>query len=176
MSKRVKGILSKEYRNRFEGIEECVVVSVRGVDGNSNNEMRGDLGEKSMRMIVVKNSLAKRAFSDLGVGSLESVLQGPCAIATGGDSIVDLVKALVEWDKKLDSFEIKGALLDGETLDAQATMALSKLPNRVELQGSVVSLALSPGGRLVSSMGAPASKIAGCLETLIEEKEKTEAA
>ena len=176
MSKRVKGMLGQEYQSRFEGIEECVVVSLRGVDGVSNNEMRGALCEKAMRLTVVKNSLAKRAFSDLGMGSMDSLLSGPCAIATGGDSIVDLVKELVAWDKKLDSFEIKGAFLDGQTLDAEATMALSKLPNRVELQGSIVSLALSPGGQLVSAMGSPASAIAGCLKTLIENKEKAEAA
>jgi len=49
---------------------------------------------------------------------------------------------------------------------------LSKLPNRAELQGSVVMLASAPGARLVSAVGSPAGAIAGCLKTLIENLEK----
>jgi len=176
MSKRVKEFLSQDYASRFDGVSECVVISLLGVDGNSNNEMRGVLSDKEMSITVVKNSLAKRTFEAMGAGGLGDVLSGPCAIAIGGDSIVDLVKELVIWDKKLDTFEIKGALLDGQILDAKAAMALSKLPNRVELLGSIVNLALSPGGRVVSTMGAPAAAIAGCLKAMIEDKEKSEAA
>ena len=171
MSKRIKGLIEKEFKSRFEGVDQCVVVSVRGIDGVSNNEMRHDLSQKDIRLRVLKNSLARRAFCDLQMEPLNEYLTGPSAIAYGADNIVDLVKALVEWDKKLDAFEIRGALLDGRGLDEKAIMALAKLPNRRELQGQVVLLANAPGGALSSAIGSPASRIAGCLKSLIEQKE-----
>lgn len=172
MSKRVKGILEKEYKNRFEGIDQCIIVSIRGIDGVSNNEMRGALKDKDIQVTVVKNSLVRRALNDMGLENVDNLFAGPSAIATGGDSIVDLAKELVAWDKKLDNFIVKGAYLEGQTLDDKATLALSKMPNRVELQGMVVSLALAPGGRVVGAMNAPAATIAGCIKTLIENKEE----
>ncbi|MCH9021864.1 MAG: 50S ribosomal protein L10 [Planctomycetes bacterium] len=171
MSKRIKSLIEKEFKDRFSGIDQCVIVSVRGIDGVSTNEMRRDLSGKDIRLGVLKNSLARRVFRDLNMEPLNEYLTGPSAIVYGSDSIVDLVKALVEWDKKLEPFQIKGALLDGRGLDAKATQALAKLPNRRELQGQVVLLANSPGARLSSAMGSPASRIAGCVKTLIEQKE-----
>lgn len=163
--------MEKEFKDHFAGIDQCVVVSVRGIDGVSTNEMRRSLSEKNIRLRVLKNSLARRVFRDLNMEPLNEYLTGPSAIVYGADSIVDLVKSLVEWDKKLDAFEIKGALLEGRGLDDKATMALSKLPNRRELQGQVVLLANSPGARLSSAIGSPASQIAGCVKRLIEQKE-----
>jgi large subunit ribosomal protein L10 len=176
MSKQVKGYIEKEFKNRFEGLSECMVVSVRGIPGVESNQMRGELKGKEIRLTVVKNSLAARAFSDLGMGPLTELLNGPAAIVSGGDSIVDLAKEMVQWDKKLDQFAIRGAYLDGKVLDAKAATALSKMPNRIELQGSIVMLANSPGSRLSGAATAPGGAIAGCLKTLIENKEKEEAA
>jgi len=176
MSKQVKQYIEKEFKSRFEGLTECMVVSVRGIPGVENNQMRGDLKDKQIRLTVVKNSLAARAFADLGMGPITELLNGPAAIVSGGDSIVDLAKELVAWDKKLDQFAIQGAYLDGRVLDANAAKALSKMLNRAELQGMIVMLANSPGSRISGAATSPAGNIAGCLKTLIENKEKAEAA
>ena len=176
MSKQIKGYIEKEFKSRFEGLSECMVVSIRGISGNDNNQMRGGLREKEIRLTVVKNSLAARAFADLGMGPITELLNGPAAIASGGDSIVDLAKELAVWDKKLEHFAIQGAYLEGKVLDADEAMALSKLPNRVELQASIVMLANSPGSRISGAVTGPGGAIAGCLKTLIENKEKAEAA
>ena len=171
MSKLIKSLIEKEYKERFLGIDQCVIVSVRGIDGVSTNEMRRELSEKDIRLGVLKNSLARRVFSELDMAPLNEYLKGPSAIVYGADSIVDVVKALMDWDKKLEAFQIKGSLLDGRGLDDKATKALAKLPNRRELQGQVVLLANSPGSRLSSAIGSPASRIAGCVKSLIEQKE-----
>jgi large subunit ribosomal protein L10 len=171
MSKKVKGLMQKELKSQFEGINECVVVSVRGIGGIQNNELRRDLLSKQIRINVVKNSLARRAFADLGMENIKDCLLGPSAIAYGGDSIVDVVKTLVDWGKKLELCQIKGAYLDGQSLNAEQAKSLAKLPNRAQLQGIVVMLAKSPGARVASAMGSPASRIAGCIKAIIEKQE-----
>ncbi len=172
MSKRVKGLIEKEFKSRFDGLTEWVVVSMRGIDGNSNNELRGQLLEKDIRVTVVKNSLARRAFTELGMEGIDDMLSGPCAIAAGADNIVDLTKELIEWDKKLDNFEIKGAYLDGQAMDQKAAKEIAKWPTRAELQATVVMIAMSPGSRVVGAATSPASTIAGCIKTIIDNKEE----
>ena len=79
------------------------------------------------------------------------VLEGPWEIGDGGESVVDLLRELVEWKKKVEAFEVKGAFLDGQVFDAAGAMELSKMPSRTELQGMVVMLANSPGRRVAGS-------------------------
>ena len=170
MSKTVKAMIEKELKSRFAGVNECLVVSIRGLKGEDNNELRGDLLKQRISMNVVKNSLARRAFRDMGMGSMQELLNGPCAVVYGGDSIVDVAKSMVAWSKKLDQLEVKGSYLDGKVLDGRATENLSKMPNRRELSGIIVRQVLAPGSKVVGAIISPASVIAGCIKTLIDNK------
>jgi len=170
MSKTVKAIIEKELKSRFTGVNECLVVSIRGLKGDENNALRSDLLNQKISLNVVKNSLASRAFCELGMESMPELLSGPSAVVYGGDSIVDVAKSLVEWSKKLEQLEIKGSYLDGKVLDGKATVGLSKMPNRRELSGIIVCQALSPGSNVAGALVGPASVIAGCIKTLIDNK------
>lgn len=172
MSRKIKGLIQKDFAQRFQGVEEMLIVSLRGVGGIDNNEMRRALSAKNINVMVVKNSLARRAFEEMNMGSVGGLLSGPCAVAWGGASVVDVAKELVEWGKKYEAVVIKGGFLEGKALDAEAAKALSKMPSRAELQAMVVSIALSPGRTLAAQMISPAGRIAGCIETLIKNKEQ----
>lgn len=175
MSRKVKTLMQDEMRQWFDGVTECVVCSVRGIPGTQNNRMRGELLNKDIRIRVVQNALASRAFADMGCAGIKDVLAGHSAIAYGGDSIVDLVKILEQWQKDVEKFEIKGGFLDGEALDRDATMALAKMPNRAELQGQVVGLALSPGRQIGGALIGPAGIIAGCIKAIADKQEEAAA-
>lgn len=172
MSLKVKGYIEATLRERFADTRECVVVSIRGIGGNDNNLMRGELAKKDIHVTVVKNSMAGKAFAELGMGEIKSLFEGPCAIAYGGDSVVDIAKELADWKKKLDPLEIKGAYVDGEVLGQDEARELSKMPSRAELQGTVVMLAQSPGRRVAGQLIGPAGRIAGCIKAIADKQDE----
>ena len=177
MSKFVKELMVEDLQKRFGGLAEFLVVTTMGIGGNDNNEMRGALLEKGIRVSIVKNSIMRKALAALEKAEASELFTvGPCAIAYGGDSVVDVAKEIEIWAKKLGAIEVKGAYIDGEVLDADLAKELSKMLSRAELQGQVVMLAFSPGRKVAGAITAPAGYIAGCIKTIIEKAEEKEAA
>ncbi len=172
MSKKIKNLIEQDFTSTFDGVNEMIFISLCGVSGTDNNDLRCELLGKGIKVKVIKNSLAIRSFGQHGVEGLKDVLVGPCAVAYGGDNIVDLAKEVADWDKKLDKMEIKGGFMEGQVLDGAQAKSVAKMKTRVELQGEVVMLANAPGSRLASAVNSPASAIAGCIKTLIENKEE----
>ncbi len=174
MSKFVKGLLQNEFEKLIaeDELSDFLIVSIKGVKGVDNNVMRGELKNKGIKLTVVKNSLFRKAIASQGLEGAKDLFEGPCTLAYGGDSIVDVAKEVVDWAKKLKPFEIRGGFLEGEMLDAKRAEAISKMPTRGELQSQIAGMALSPGGNVAAALGGPASTIAGCIKTIIDNAEK----
>ena len=176
MSKRIKSLITAELQNKFKGADSIVVVDYIGIDSKTTGSMRSDLRKKQVKMTVVRNALAAKALEGAGLKGVGSLLKGTNAVVYGGESIVDVVKELVEQAKKIDKLKIKGSVVDGQLLDGKATTALAKLPNKKGLQAIIVGQILGPGRKIAGQIKGPATKLAGQIKAVEEKAKEKEAA
>ncbi len=174
MSKPVKKLIRDELIKRFDGVTQLAIVGFTGVDANSTNAIRARLAEKGIRVSVVKNSLAKQAFRQLGLQDAGELLDGPCAVAYGADSVVTVVRELLDIGKEAPNLKVKAAFMEGDVFTEDKIHALSKYPTQEEAIGQVISCVLSAGANLAACLIAPGGQIAGILKG-IEENASAEA-
>ncbi len=83
----VKGLIQEEYQRRLSEVSDFVVLQTIGLNGIDNNRLRGALLEKGIHLMVVKNSLMRRALESLGRQAGSQLFQaGPCTLAYGGET------------------------------------------------------------------------------------------
>ncbi len=175
MSKPVKDMIVREYLERLGDVEEAAVVSLRGVGGIANTEMRADLRKKDIRITIVRNSLFGKAFADRTLGVLSPVMEGSNALIYGGESVVEVAREIVEIVKSFPEIELKGAILDGELYEgAEGIERLSKFPTRDEAIAQDVALILGPGRKLLASVKGPGGRLVGVIKAIEEKLEKGE--
>lgn len=158
MSKYVKELVTRDIRRRLEGVDDAVLVSCVGMDANTTNELRTELDSKDIHMLVVKNSLARRATDGTQLSAAFEGASGQIGVCWGSTDFVSLVKEIVKLDKdgeKYDSFVADGGVMDGERLDADGLKAVSKWPSREEQISLLVGQILGPGAQLSAALLGP---------------------
>lgn len=172
MSKLIKDLVTQELRGRYGQSDSALWVELVGVDGNTTNALRRELHAKRIRLEVVKTLLLRRAVSDGPLGKLAAKLEGPAALVTGGESIIDAAKAIQEWLPKIKGLRVRGALLEGQYLDEAQAAGLSRMPSKREVQGRIAGVIRAAGANLAAAILSGRGRIAGCLRGLSEKLEK----
>lgn len=169
MSRFVKQLMMNELRRALDGRDEFLFLDIERLTGIENNEFRLALRQKNIRVRVVKNTLARIVLNEMKVTGAEEYLRGPTAIVWGGDSIVELARELTDWAKKNEKIRIKGGVLAGKAIGADAVVELSQMPTREELIGRVVGTLLGAATGVVARLQGAAGRVIGQLKAKAEE-------
>lgn len=173
MSKVIKQMEMTSLKSTFKEVRDMVLLSVGGLNSVIDNQLRLGLRKKGIRLQVVKNSLARRVFSELGLNIAQG-WEGPTTVAWGGSSVAELSKELSVLLKKYEkNFKVKSAVADGQEVTFDLAL---KMPTRAEAIGRTIHLALSPALCLASQILGPAAQVAGQIKSLKDRKEPEPAA
>lgn len=168
MSKYVKELMMDQLRSDLDGSRSALILDFKGLDAITEHQFRRDMRKKSIRVRTLKNTLARRVFSEMGMDGLSKYLEGPSVLVWGGAGVAELAKEISGQVKSLKKPEIKGGVVDGVVIGPAQVEDITKLPSREQLIGRVVGLALAPVQRIVALANAPVAGLMGQLKTMSE--------
>ncbi len=143
-----------EVRERFNDSDAAILTEYRGLTVTEIGQLRRNLSPAGGEYKVYKNTLVRFAARDLGL-DIESMLEGPTAIAFVKGDAVTVAKALRDFARTNPKLVVKGGLLGDKVLDAKDTTALADVAPREVLLA-----------RLAGGMAAPMVQFAGLLQAL----------
>jgi len=156
-----------------EGIGKATsafVIDFKGITVPQVTELRKQVRDTNSKYIVVKNTLALIALKDSPILGMKDKFVGPTAIAYGDDAVM-LAKALTKFAKDVPSVTFKGALLNGQVVEATQIQAIATLPSREELVSKLLFLLQSPMRNLALVLNANIRNIAVVLNQVAKQKE-----
>jgi large subunit ribosomal protein L10 len=95
--------------------------------------LRVKLRENGGELVIVKNTLARIAFSDGTHDALKDSFKENCAVAFGMQDPVGVAKAMSDFARTSKTLELKTGSFEGRMLTSAQIEALAKLPSREEL-------------------------------------------
>jgi ribosomal protein L10 len=175
MSKPIKELIIREYQARIQGTQDAMLISIRGLKAIPTTKLRRTLAGKKIKVTVMQNALARKAFAGTPLEPLSKFLTGPSALAYGGQSVVEVAREIVGMLATMPEIELKGAILDGQVFEGKAGVTeLSKFPTRDEAIADVVTLVVGPGRKLLAQIKGPGGTIAGIIKAIEDKLEKGE--
>lgn len=137
-----------------------LLTNYRGITVDADTQLRRDLRAAKAEYKIIKNNITKRALAEIGIEGLEDKLEGPTAVIICSEDYLEPSKAIYNFTKDNEFYQIKGGVVDGEVKTPEEIVTLAKLPSRETL------LSMLAGGLL-----ANISKFAVAVEQVRLQKE-----
>src|SRR5262249_12628079 len=150
MSKVIKQMEMDDLKGTFKNVRDLVVLSIKGLSSLGDYTLRASLRKKKIRLKVIKNSLTRRVFDEIGLGipPQSPYWLGPTAVAWGAGSVAELSRGIESELKDAkrgplykDKVTIKGAVADGQQVPFEMAV---KMPTLEEAIGSILAAILGP--------------------------------
>ena len=159
-----------ELKEEFSTSAAAVLTEYRGLTVKDLKTLRRSLGENAS-YAVSKNTLAAIAAKEAGIEGIEDSLTGPTAIAFVTGDVAAATKGLRDFAKAHPSLAIKGGVLEGRFLDAQAVLKLADLESREVLLAKMAGALQANLAKAAYMLAAPLSqgaRVFGALQTAAE--------
>jgi large subunit ribosomal protein L10 len=174
MNREQKSAAIAEIAEQIQESDAVFAVDFRGISVPQAADVRTRLREADASFRVVKNTLTERAADQAGAEALKPLLEGPTALTfVRGDAAL-AAKAIATFNRETQLLAFKGGIMEGDTLDAEQIVAISRLPAREVLYGQLVGVVASPITGLARGLNALLSGVAIALGAVRDKMESGE--
>lgn len=167
MLKNQKVTLVENLIGELKNAKSLVLVNYTGLDVKSQQDLKRKLKEVDGRMVVVKNTLLKRAIESAKIDkniAADEILSGQTAIIIADEDPIAPIQILGKFAKENELPKFKVGVVDGAFQDASSLSQISLLPSRDALLGQVLGALKSVEYGLVGVLNGNLQKLVYILD------------
>ena len=157
---------------KFGRAKAAFLVDFKGMTVEQVTSLRKKLVPFECEMKVVRNTLAIRALIDhpASESAIKSSFVGNNAVVFAFGEAPASAKALTDFAKEVEQFQVKAGVMDGQALDLKRIQALANLPTKDVLRAMFLGTLQAPMSKFVRTLNAVPT---GFVRVLAAHQEKT---
>lgn len=168
MKKAEKILFVDNLTEELKSAKSFVLVNYSGLTVASQQELKKRLKTVGARLLVVKNTLLKRAGKEAKIDEKlldEAILSGQTALIIGGEDPVSFIQILGKFAKEFVGKagnpvpKLKVGFVEGSFQNGEELLKLSSLPGRDALLGQLLGTLMSPSYGLVGTLNGNLQKL-----------------
>lgn len=167
MKKSEKTIFVDNLTEELKNAKSVVLINFAGLSVKSQQELKVRLKGADARMVVVKNTLLKRAGIDAKIDEkvlADSVLQGQTALVLADNDPIAPLSVLGKFTKEFDVPKLKVGVVEGSFQDTENLTRLSTLPGRDALLTQLLGTLMGPMYALSGTLNGNLQKLVYILD------------
>ena len=155
----------KNVNEMLTNAETAIVVDYRGLTVAEVTDLRKQLRDAGIKMMVIKNKILERAVEGTDYEDLKSTFVGPTAVAFSDEDAIAPAKILKKFADDHEALEIKGGFIEKKVQTLDKINEYATLPSREDLLSM-----------LARALQDPMRKIARAVKAVADKKSEEEAA
>jgi large subunit ribosomal protein L10 len=170
MNKDQKSQLVAQLTEHLATTPHLYIADTTGLNAEETSKLRRLCFRREVKLIVVKNTLLKRALATTGVdySELYPAMKGTSAIMLSPTNN-EPAKIIKEFGFAVDKFKFKGAYVEESFYVGHNMLdTLVNIKSKNELVGDVLGMLQSPMQNVIGALKSGGNTIAGVLKTLEE--------
>jgi len=161
-----KGEIVTGLAERLSRSPALYVTDFTGLPVKRMTELRRKLRGVGVGYVVVKNTLAARAFREVKIAGLDDVLAGATGLVFATPDPVGAAKILSDFHKEFQQPTVKAGLLEGRRITGEEIKRLATLPSREALLAQLAGAFQAPMAGFVGALNGLLLQWLGALEAL----------
>ena len=174
LSLAAKEAIVAEMHEQALAASAMVVADYRGMSVTELTTLRKHARDAGVKLSVIRNSLAKRAFEGTDFACLEEVLNGPNMLGLSMDEPSASARLMRDHVREYPELEIKALAVNGELYAATDLAKVAALPTKDEALSQLLSVIKAPVTKLAQTLQAVPSKLVRTLVALKDQKSADE--
>lgn len=149
-----------------------VAAEYRGLTAAEMTQLRASArkAQANVDLRIVRNTLARIAFTGTEYECLNDSLTGPILLAFSSDEPGAAARLMRDFAKDHDKLNVKAISLGGQLYDKSHLDAVAKLPTKSEAIARLMSVMQAPITKLVRTMAEPQAKLVRLLAAVRDTK------
>lgn len=155
MRKENKAVVIEQLKSYLSEYPHFYLADTEGMDAAQTAQLRRKANQASIKLLVVKNTLLRRALAEVGDFSpLQSALKGNTMVmfSTVANAPAKLIKDILKEQKEAAKIRLKGAYAETGFYGDNQLDTLVAIKSKEELIGDIVALLQSPIRNVLSAL------------------------